>query len=92
MAIAAKQAKAPQKTNPRWRELKGPLPAPPDMMVLLEVKGSVWTFQHPKSRVLYRCELDDVGNERGSPTFPNGWGNPMQSKGDDARGAPRKTV
>jgi hypothetical protein len=64
MSIAVKRAKAPQKTIPHWRVLKGPLPAPPEMMVLLEVKGSLWTFQHPRSRALYRCELDAAGNER----------------------------
>src|SRR4030095_11309284 len=53
-----------KKRNPHWRVLKGPLPAPPKMMVLLEVKGRVWTFQHPRSRVLYRCELDAACNER----------------------------
>jgi hypothetical protein len=39
-------------------------------MVLLEVQGNVWTFQHPKSRVLYRCELDAAGNEQWSSNFP----------------------
>jgi hypothetical protein len=69
-SIAAKRAKASQKRNPHWRVLKGPLPAPPKMMVLLEVKGRVWTFQHPRSRVLYRCELDAACNERWFSNFP----------------------
>jgi hypothetical protein len=82
MSTAAKRAKAPQMTDPRWRVLKGPLPVPPEMMVLLEVRGSVWTFQHPMSRVLYRCELDDVGHERWFSNFPKwlGRSNPKQRR------------
>jgi len=70
MSIAAKRVKAPQKTIPGWRVLKGPLPAPPEMLVLLEVQGNVWTFQHPRSQVLYRCELDAAGKERWFSNFP----------------------
>ena len=69
MSIAAKRVKASQ-TNAGWRVLKGPLPAPPEMMVLLEVQGNVWTFQHPRSQVLYRCELDAAGKERWFSNFP----------------------
>jgi hypothetical protein len=79
MSTAAKRAKAPEKTIPSWRVLKGPLPAPPKMMVLLEVQGNVWTFQHPRSQVLYRCELDAVVMNDGSPTFRNGWDDPITS-------------
>ena len=68
--VAVKRAKTLSKTNPRWRVLKGPLPAPPEMMVLLEVQGNVWTFQHPRSRVLYRRDLDAAGNEQWSSNFP----------------------
>ena len=64
MSIAVKRAKAPQITNSRWRALKGPPQAPLSMFVLLEAKGQVWTFQHPRSLVLYRCELDAEGNEQ----------------------------
>ena len=64
MSIPVKRAKGPQNTNPRWRALKGPPPAPLSMLVLLEAKGEVWTFQHPRSLVLYRCEVDAEGNEQ----------------------------
>ena len=64
MSIAVKRAKAPQNTHSRWRALKRAPQVPLSMFVLLEVKGRVWTFQHPKSLAHYRCELDALGNEQ----------------------------
>jgi hypothetical protein len=64
MSIAVKRAKTPQTTSLRWGALKRPPQVPLSMFVLLEVKGRVWIFQHPKSLGLYRCELDTEGNEQ----------------------------
>lgn len=64
MSVAVKRAEAPQNINTRWRALKVPPLAPPSLLILLEAKGDVWTFQHPRSLVLYRCERDAAGNEQ----------------------------
>lgn len=70
MSIAVKRVKVPQDSH--WRALKGPPAAPLSMLVLLEVKGQVWMFQHPRSLVLYRCEVDPEGNELWFSNHTNG--------------------